>query len=180
MTDWLAIVREHGPLVWRTAYRLLGNESDSNDCFQDTFVSAVKLSRREEIGSWPAVLKRIATVRALEQLRKRYREANRNEEWPDVAFVDQLAPDPSQVTLNREIANDVLRALSKIDQQQAEVFCLIAIEDFSYREAARQLDITVNHVGVLLHRAKHELQRLLIHHAPTLAEQFRTRNNDGH
>lgn len=180
MTDWLEIVRQHGPLVWRTAYRLLGNEPDANDCFQDTFVSAVKLSRRENFRSWAAVLKRIATVRALEQLRKRYRDANRNEEWSDVPVIDQHSIDPGQGVLDGEVANDILRALTQIDKQQAEVFCLIAIEEFSYREAARQLDISISHVGVLLHRAKHELQNLLLHHAPSLTGQSPTRKNNGH
>ena len=40
MTDWSQIVQEHGPLVWRTAYRLLNHEADAADCFQRTFVSA--------------------------------------------------------------------------------------------------------------------------------------------
>ena len=180
MTNWIETVRQHGPLVWRTAYRLLGNEADSNDCFQDTFVSAVKLSRQEEIRSWPAVLKRIATARALDQLRKRYRETNRNENLPDEAMTDQHAPDPSQRVLNGEVANDILKALTQIDKQQAEVFCLVAIEEFSYREAATQLDISVNQVGVSLHRAKNKLQQLLLHHAPALGEQSRARKNNGH
>ncbi len=29
MTEWDRIVDEHGPLVWRTAVRLLGNEADA-------------------------------------------------------------------------------------------------------------------------------------------------------
>jgi len=180
MTDWLETVRQHGPLVWRTAYRLLGNEPDANDCFQDTFVSAVKLSRRENVRSWAAVLKSIATARALEQLRKRYRDTNRNEEWSDVPVIDQHAIEPGQGVLDEEVANDILRALTQIDKQQAEAFCLIAIEEFSYREAATQLDISISHVGVLLHRAKCELQNLLLHHAPSLTDQSRARKNNGH
>jgi len=31
--DWQLIVNEQGPLVWQTAYRLLGNEADAADCF---------------------------------------------------------------------------------------------------------------------------------------------------
>ena len=28
--DWQAIITEHGPLVWKTAYRLLGNEGSDH------------------------------------------------------------------------------------------------------------------------------------------------------
>ncbi len=29
--DWQAVVEEYGPLVWQTAYRLLGNQADAGD-----------------------------------------------------------------------------------------------------------------------------------------------------
>jgi DNA-directed RNA polymerase specialized sigma24 family protein len=69
MADWSEVVRRHGPLVWRTAYRLLSHEADAADCFQRTFLAAVELA---------AALARLTTARALEQLRKRYREAGRS------------------------------------------------------------------------------------------------------
>ena len=47
MTDWKIIVEQHGGLVWATAYRLVGNREDAADCFQETFLEAVKTSRRE-------------------------------------------------------------------------------------------------------------------------------------
>ena len=53
MTDWPAIVGEHGPLVWRTAYRLLGGHADAADCFQETFVSAMDVAGREDVENWP-------------------------------------------------------------------------------------------------------------------------------
>lgn len=166
MTDWSETVRQHGPAVWRTASRLLGNDADASDCFQETFVSAVRLSRQQTIRCWPATLKRIATARALESLRKRYQDKKRNEREVHLEDVDISAPDPSQGALNREFANDVRKALMMIDEQQAEVFCLIAFEEFSYREAARQLNLSVSHVGVLLHRAKIELRGILPAHTP--------------
>lgn len=180
MTNWSEIVRQHGPLVWRTAYRLLSNEADASDCFQDAFVSAVKLSRRETIHNWSAILKRLATARALERLRKRYHDANRSEAWPDAPVSDERSPDPSQKVLDGEIANNIREALTQIDVQQSEVFCLIVLEDFSYRDVAKQLGISVNHVGVLLHRAKHKLQNLLANHNPSFPGESRARQSNGH
>src|SRR5262249_50765402 len=31
MTDWSQVVQQHGPMVWRTAHRLLNNEADAAD-----------------------------------------------------------------------------------------------------------------------------------------------------
>lgn len=182
MKEWSDIVRQHGPLVWRTAYRLLSNDADASDCFQDTFVSAVELSRQEPIRHWPAVLKRIATARALERLRRRYRDAAREQAMPircDVTgdsletLPDHQVSDPSQSSLDCEIADHLRVALTQIDPVQAEVFCLSVLEDQSYREIADQLGITVNHVGVLLHRAKQHLQDLLEMHRPSRPDPLR-------
>jgi outer membrane lipoprotein-sorting protein len=53
MTDWSEVVRRHGPIVWKTAYRLLNHEADAADCFQNTFVSAWELSRAEAVRNEP-------------------------------------------------------------------------------------------------------------------------------
>ena len=104
MTDWSKVVREHGPIVWKTAYRLLGNDADAADCFQNAFVSALEVVRKEAVRSWPALLKRLATARAMERLRQRHREAGHLAKLPDVAPVageevvdaQDLAPAPQQ------------------------------------------------------------------------------------
>ncbi len=161
MTDWSDIVRQHGPLVWKTAHRLLSNDADASDCFQDTFVSALELSRKEPIRHWPATLKRLTTARALDRLRGRYRHAERSEAWPDTPLADDQVPDPSQRALDAEVADQLRVAFSQIDARQAEVFCLSVFEEFGYREIAAQLGLKVSHVGVLLHRAKKNLQDLM-------------------
>ncbi len=39
MDDWSEIVRLHGPMVWATACRLVGDHADAADCFQEAFVA---------------------------------------------------------------------------------------------------------------------------------------------
>ena len=160
MTDWDAVVREHGPAVWRTAYRLLAREADAADCFQNTFVSAVALAAAEPVRNWPAVLRRLASARALELLRARYRAA-RVAALPDVPPADPTAPDPLAAASGGELAEALRGALSAIDPQQAEVFCLVCLEGLSNAAAADLLAITPNHAGVLLHRARAALRERL-------------------
>ncbi len=74
MHDWSRIVHEYGPIVWKTAYRLLNVEDDINDCFQDTFLCAWKQAQLQPIRNWPGLFKRLATTRALDRLRARRRE----------------------------------------------------------------------------------------------------------
>ena len=63
--DWQMIVKKHGPAVWQTAYRLLGNHADAADCFQETFVSALKVSRKQRVRNFPALLVRPVTTQAI-------------------------------------------------------------------------------------------------------------------
>jgi RNA polymerase sigma-70 factor (ECF subfamily) len=159
MTDWSEVVRRHGPLVWRTAYRLLSHEADAADCFQRTFLAAVELAATQPLRNWPAVLARLATARALDQLRKRYRESGRSAGLAD----DPPAARPGPVELAQagELAGTLRAALGEIDPAQAEVFCLVCLEGLSNAEAAGQLGITANHAGVLLHRARSALREKL-------------------
>jgi RNA polymerase sigma-70 factor (ECF subfamily) len=166
MTDWSEIVGQYGPLVWRIAFRLLHHEADAADCFQRTFMSAVEMARTEKIKSWPAILQRLATARALEQLRQRCRQASRFAALPPEPGPDHKAHDPLNRASAGELAETLRQALTVIDQQQAEVFCLACLEDWSYQNIADHLGITVNHVGVLLNRARTALRERLKSHAP--------------
>jgi RNA polymerase sigma-70 factor (ECF subfamily) len=158
MTDWNAVVREHGPLVWRVAYRLLGNEADAADCFQRVFMSALASSLPAGIRDWSALLRRVAAARALEQLRERYRRAARAGPLPGSPQADDRADDPLDVAAGKELAGRLREALARIDPRQAEVFCLASLESWSYPEISAQLGVTANHVGVLLNRARSALR----------------------
>jgi DNA-directed RNA polymerase specialized sigma24 family protein len=63
MTNWDAIVANDGLMVWRTLWRLLANRHDVEECFQETFLAALKVSRRQAVDSWPALLCTLATAR---------------------------------------------------------------------------------------------------------------------
>jgi RNA polymerase sigma-70 factor (ECF subfamily) len=158
MTDWPAIVQEFGPLVWRTAYRLLGNHADAADCFQRAFVSAVEAEAAGPVRNWPGLLRRLATARALEQLRQRKRSAARLVPLGDAPPADDSAPDPPGLAAAGELADRLRDALAEIDPVQAQVFCLVGLDGLSYREAAEQLGVTPNHAGVLLNRARAALR----------------------
>lgn len=156
--DWQSVIAEHGTLVWKTAYRLLNNEADTSDCFQDVFLSAVEVSRRERIRNLPALLNRLATHRAIAMLRSRTRNA---------AAMDRLereadgiaASDPEYPSENGELAEHILRAIADLPELEAQAFCLRVLNDLSYRQIASQLNVKINYAGVLIARAKDKLQR---------------------
>jgi RNA polymerase sigma-70 factor (ECF subfamily) len=172
MTDWSQVVREHGPIVWRTAHRLLGNEADASDCFQRTFLSALELERKEIIRNWPALLRRLATARALESLRRRRRKSSRLTTLTEDAGANRRGLGPVESAEAAELAGRLRDALVELDARQAQVFCLACLDGLSYQEIAEQLEVTVNQVGVLLSRARAALRERLRAHRRTPADQL--------
>jgi RNA polymerase sigma-70 factor (ECF subfamily) len=162
VTDWNAIIDQHGQLVWATACRLLGNSADAADCFQETFLEAVKVGRREPVRDWSALLRHLATVRALDLLRVRCRGRHRTDPAADPTTLVSREAAPGQQAEADELADRLRVVLAELPAQQAEVFCLSCVDDLTYGEIGERLRLTTNAVGVLLHRARKRLRELLI------------------
>ena len=161
MIDWQLIVKKHGPAVWQTAYRLLGNYADAADCFQETFICALELSQRQRVRNFAALLARLATARAIDRLRRRFANPQVCVDAADLAAVPDTSFDPQQQAQTHELAIRLRKALSQLPPQEAQVFCLRHLNDMSYRQIAKELGIKKNTAGVMLHRAKKKLRDLL-------------------
>ena len=162
MSYWSDIVEKHGPDVWRTCYRLLNHAEDASDCYQETFLRAVEYERSNSVTCWPAVLRRIATARAMDLLRHRYRTKAVSSSLPaltDETACDELLPH-AQIEL-RESMEQLRHALTEIPARQAEVFWLSEVELLSHPDIADQLGTTSKQVGLWLHRGKQKLRKLL-------------------
>lgn len=168
MIDWQAISRQHSPLVWRTVTRLLGlGGAEAADCFQETFLSALDVSRRQDVRNWGGLLQRLATMRALDQLRRRKRDRDRTSDngramSPEVDQLISRSPGPEKLAQNAELMSQLREALAELPAQQSEVFCLRHLNNLSYEEIAEQLAISVDAVGVNLHRARGRLRERLV------------------
>jgi RNA polymerase sigma-70 factor (ECF subfamily) len=160
MQDWDGIVAREGPSVWRIAYRLLGNRADADECFQETFLSALKLAGREPLRDARAVLHRLAMTRAMDRLRQRYRQRSREmtTEWDDEPAGDAS---PAQCAEAAELSERLRNALAELPVKQAEAFCLFNLEGWTYQEIGAQLNVSIDNVGVLLHRARAKLRQRL-------------------
>jgi RNA polymerase sigma-70 factor (ECF subfamily) len=169
VTNWEAIVAEHGCVVWETLWRLLGNRADAEDCFQETFVAAWKFSRREPVECWPALLCSLATTRAIDRLRERYRRGETHQlHAASKLMVGSSATDavstaagPVEQAVAAELSERLRGAIGRHPEKQAEVFSLHVLSGWSQREVAARMKITENHVGVMILRAREQLQRLL-------------------
>ncbi|MFH1718209.1 MAG: sigma-70 family RNA polymerase sigma factor [Planctomycetota bacterium] len=159
--DWQVIIEEHGRAVWQISYRLLGNHADAADCFQETFVSALRFCRRQRVRNFSALLARLATARAIDQLRQRFRRSNFATDITHPECSERMQssdPCPSQQAQQQELTVRLRESLSRLPKQEATAFCLRYLNDMSYREIGAELGISANATGVLLHRARAKLR----------------------
>jgi RNA polymerase sigma-70 factor (ECF subfamily) len=160
MNNLEEIRSRHGQLVWNTIYRVLRDYAESLDCYQDVFCEVLQRARETEVENWPAYLRWLATRRAIDRLRARQRRHSRFDSG-DISLVEAPNPDPSETAQLNELVELVRHELVKLPQQQAEAFWLSCIEEMTYEEVGRQLGIDTSTVGVLIHRAKLRLRRVL-------------------
>jgi RNA polymerase sigma-70 factor (ECF subfamily) len=160
MINWESVLQSEGPAVWRCSRRILGNDSDADECFQEAFLDAVNFSRRQTVTNWRALLIRLATARSIDRFRQRSRH-ERREQIADWNQLSQTDPSPLQFAQAAELSERLRAALVKIPPRQAEVFCLTCLDGWSYAETAEQLGISIDSVGVTVHRARSELRQLL-------------------
>ncbi|HUO09298.1 MAG TPA: RNA polymerase sigma factor [Phycisphaerae bacterium] len=161
MPDVAEMVRSSGGMVWRTICRLVGRaDGEVEDCFQEVFVAAMEVGRRETVRNWEGMLRRIATRKGLDLVRRRVRSKGQMEEM-DVGEVVGDAEGPGVALEREELAEGLRRALAEVKPVEAEVFCLKHLEDLSYEEIGAVVGMSAGNVGVMIHRTKGRLRELM-------------------
>jgi RNA polymerase sigma-70 factor, ECF subfamily len=161
MPDGAEIVRTHGGMVWRTICRLVGGSGgEVEDCFQEVFVAAMEVGRRETVRNWEGMLRRIATRKGLDLVRRRVRVRGRMEEI-EVGEIVGDGEGPGVALEREELAEGLRWALLDVKPVEAEVFCLKHLEDLSYEEIGAVVGMSAGAVGVMIHRTKGRLRELM-------------------
>lgn len=160
--DWNTICYAHGPVVWATVYRILDDHADALDCYQEVFLEAYRQTCHQDVESWPALLKWLATRRAIDILRRKRRESLHVRDLDSLKSVTAPA-NPSDVLELQELIAQLRTEVAKLPGRQGEAFWLRSIEQLTYAEIARHLEIDTSEVGVLIHRARQTLQMALAH-----------------
>jgi RNA polymerase sigma-70 factor (ECF subfamily) len=161
MIDWAAILSQHGRMVWRTVYRLLGHHDDALDCYQETFLAAVRCARSQTIADWPSFLVSLATRRAMDRLRQRYRSGRRAIPIDTVPEPSSEVDGPIQQARANELMERVREGMADLPEKQAEVFWFSCLEGLSHQQIADLLGVPPSEVRVLLHRARTRLSAVL-------------------
>lgn len=151
----------HLDSLLRAAARITQRPQEAEDIVQETFLRAWKYFDSFQSGTnCRAWLFRIMfnVINGRRGREARSPEAQLEDSGEGAARRDNIIQfDPVRQIQSRE----VIEALDRLSEEHRSVLWLVAVEEFSYREAAEALDVPIGTVMSRLHRARRELRRLL-------------------
>lgn len=155
--DFQRWVVDHGPALYRIAYRMVGDRHEAEDVVQDAFRSAWK-SR----GSFEAGRGERAWLVAI--LRRRIVDY-----WRRSSSLRVVAADNSfdvGVTADDPLANDysdeMQHALARLPHELKETLLLVVVAELTHQEAANLLQIPLGTVLSRVSRARGRLRDVLL------------------
>jgi RNA polymerase sigma-70 factor (ECF subfamily) len=153
--DWNQIVERHGQRVFRVALRIVGSVQDAEDVAQDVFAEAYRLHRVGPVQTWAGLLVRLATVRAIDRLRRR-RPAAELREGDRLSTVE-----PFEEAAAAELAHWLRNAIAQLPDQQATVFVMFHFEQLTRQQIAAGVGISPEAVSTALYKARQRLMSQL-------------------
>ena len=163
------LVDRHSRSVFRLAYRMTGNEQDSEDVVQETFLRAYKqLHRWEARSSFSTWLYRIAANYSLDLMRRRKRHAevtvseSASGDAPEIIHaLPSGDPGPDRLMFSGRVQECVAEALGELSQQERTAFVLRHFEGQSIEEISAALGLSANAAKHSIFRAVQKLRRAL-------------------
>jgi RNA polymerase sigma-70 factor (ECF subfamily) len=161
----------NSPRVHNLLLRLVGNQNDAEELTQDVFLSlwkhAESLRGESKLSTW---LYRVAVNKAINfkkrsglffQIRQLF-----SLETDDESIIDRLpaatADSPDRQLEIQDAKIQLADLLGTLPHRQREVYLLHKLEGLSYNEIAEELHVSLGTIESLMHRAKENLQKVML------------------
>ena len=164
------LVQRAYPLVFNTAYRILGDHDAADDATQTTFLRAYRSLRTfRRSSTFTTWLYRIVTNVCLDTVRRRSRQAQSlTLDSGEEELAERELPDgrhqPEAAAMGNELQRAVHQALQRLRLEHRLVLVLYDLAGFSYEEVAEMLRLPLGTVKSRLNRARHALREELEGH----------------
>jgi len=174
-TDFTTFMRNYQDMVYSTAVRLIGNETQAEDIAQEVFIKAhehwEKLAGSPTAGGW---LKTVATNMSINHI-QRYKKrwsffsdlVHRNDEGEEKE-VEFAAPDTFFHGVDTMERRELIElALEKLPDHQRVPLVLFHFEDMPYEDIAKKLGVSLSKVKTDILRGRETLAKILVRRVAT-------------
>ncbi len=155
--DFDRMVDDHGPALYRMAYRMVGDRHEAEDFVQEAYRSAWKSRRTYQQGrgqrAWMASI-----------LRRRIIDRWRKKPQPSVLATDnviEVAVEPEDPLAN-EYTDEMQHALDRLPKELRESLLLVVVGELTHQEAADELGVPLGTVLSRVSRARRRLREYLV------------------
>ncbi|MCC6810650.1 MAG: sigma-70 family RNA polymerase sigma factor [Deltaproteobacteria bacterium] len=161
----------HTHYLWSVCYRMTASASDADDLVQETFLRALEQPPLDTSRPWRPWLTRVALNLAIDALRRRKR-APYDGPWLPEPFVSKEAPaDPpseapppdERISMLESATYAFLIAAEALSEDQRAVLLLRDVCELSGEETAALLELSLDNVKQILHRARATLAPYYAH-----------------
>lgn len=156
--DMITLVQPLIPALRRYARAVLRDRDEADDLVQDVLERAIgRWHQRRRSSSLRAWLFTILHNLAMDRLRQRARRGHTApiEDVPEARLATPATQDDAAAQ------RDLMALVAGLPEEQRSVLLLIGVEELSYAEAARVLDVPQGTIMSRLSRARERLRRLI-------------------
>ena len=157
------LVETYQTPVYNLCYRMLSHAEAAEDAAQETFLRAYQhLHRYDTNRSFATWLLSIAAHYCIDRMRKRKLPVFSVDEDEEFTFQipDAQAPHPETETVQGEQREQIHGMIGSLDSTDRAAIVMRYWYDFSEKEIAEALNLTVSAVKSRLHRARKQLGKL--------------------
>jgi RNA polymerase sigma-70 factor, ECF subfamily len=147
-----ALVEKHSRFVFRVAYAMLRNTSDSEDVVQETFLKLYRGNSWQRIQDEKAFLARVAWRVALTKLRRSVSEQ------PNIQTASTAA-NPEENVIATDWSAAIQRLVDSLPEDLRQPLALSTVNELSSREIATVMGIAEGTVRTRLMRARQLLKQ---------------------
>jgi RNA polymerase sigma-70 factor (ECF subfamily) len=157
LADFNQLVDDHGPAMYRMAYRMVGDRHEAEDLVQEAFRSAWKSRDHYQVGHGDrAWLASILRRRVVDRWRKHAPPTTIASETTldiSIAGTDPLAGD---------YTDEMQHSLAQLPPELRETLLLVVVGELTHQEVADLLEIPLGTVLSRVSRARRRLRELLL------------------
>jgi len=161
-------VKDYQNMVYTTALRLLGKESDAEDISQEVFLKAYEhyamLQQSKTAGGWLKTVARNLCLNHLSRYRARWRffsDMATDRDGEETPLEWASGEDQAEALAVKDQRRILEAALHKLPAAQRVPLVLYHFEDLAYEEIAGKLRISLSKVKTDIHRGREALRRRL-------------------
>ncbi len=155
-TDFNRLVEDHGPILYRMAYRMIGDQHEAEDMVQEAFRSVWKSrSRFDPQRGERAWLVAILRRRVIDRWRKRPPPRPLADDTE--LEIGVAGDDP----FRDEFTDEVQAALQRLPEVLRETLLLVVVGELTHQEAADLLEVPLGTVLSRVSRARTRLREYL-------------------